>query len=181
MLNKNVIKLIEDKYGKPIDSSADCERLVFDIESKTGERLGFTTLKRLLGFTAEQAKPRLSTLNILARYLGFNSYKELEDSVDNKGDSDFNTHAKSILSSDLRTEVDINISYYPNRRLKLKHIKDDEYIVMESINGSLQAGDVIFVDSFTSELPMIVKDVIRNGKSLGRYIAGKKFGIYLEI
>ena len=180
MLDKNLINLLEEKSGNKLDSSSACERLVLDIESETGEKLGFTTLKRLMGFTSEQAQPRQSTLDILARYLCFDSYRELEDAIDNRGDSDFDCNSETVLSSRLPTETEINLSYYPNRRLKLKYIKDDEFIVMESINGSLQPGDIIFVDSFTSNLPMIAKDVIRNGERLGRYVAGGKFGIKIE-
>lgn len=180
MLDKNIIKLLEEKSGHPLNSSSACERLALDIESKTGEQLGFTTLKRLLGFTSEQASPRLSTLEILAQYLGFNSYKELEDTINNRGDSDFDSNAQSVISSRLPEEAEISLSYSPNRSLKLKYIRDDEFIVTESINGSLKAGDKIFVDSFTTGLPMIAKDVIRDGQSLGRYVAGGKFGIQIE-
>ena len=180
MLDKNIITLLEEKSGNTLNSSSACERLALDIESKTGEQLGFTTLKRLLGFTSERATPRLSTLDILARYLGFNSYAELKDAIDNRGDSDFDGNTETILSSRLPADAEINIAYSPNRSLKLKHIRDDEFIVAESINGSLKAGDKIFVDSFTSGLPMIAKDVIRNGESLGKYVAGGKFGINLK-
>ena len=180
MLDKNIIKLMEAKCGMRLNSSSACERLALDIEISTGERLGFTTLKRLLGFTAEHATPRLSTLEILARYLGFNSYTELEDAINNIGDSDFDSHAESVHSSRLPAEAEINLSYSPNRRLKLKHVNDDEFVVMESLNGSLKSGDIVFVDSFTSGLPMIAKDVIRNGERLGRYVAGGKFGINIE-
>lgn len=181
MVNRNVIKLLEDKSGTKLNSSSACERLALDIESQTGEKLGFTTLKRLLGFTSEKAEPRKSTLEILARYLGFNSYSQLEDAINNIGDSDFGGNADSVVSSQLARDAEINLSYSPNRRLKLKHVRDDEFIVMESLNGSLHTGDILFVESFTSGLPMIAKNVIRNGISLGRYMAGGKFGISLEI
>ena len=180
MLDKNIRKLIEEKPGNALNSSSACERLALDIESNIGERLGFTTIKRLLGFTSEQAEPRQSTLDILAGYIGFNSYKELEDAINNIGDSDFDSHAESVHSSRLPAEAEINLSYSPNRRLKLKHVNDDEFVVMESLNGSLKSGDIVFVDSFTSGLPMIAKDVIRNGERLGRYVAGGKFGINIE-
>lgn len=180
MINKNVIRLLEEKWGSPLNSSSACERLALDIESVTGEKLGFTTIKRLFGFTAEQAEPRQSTLDILARYLGHNSYRELEDVINNRGDSDFDSLPGSVVSSRLPADAEINLSYSPNRRLKLRHVKDDEFIVIESVNGSLMAGDIILVDGFTSGLPMIAKDVIRNGERLGRYVAGGKFGIDLE-
>lgn len=180
MLDKNIIKLLEEKSGKPLNSSSACERLVLDIETETGEKLGFTTLKRLLGFTFERAEPRQSTLDILARYLGFISYKELEDVIKNIGDSNFDSNAESIISSRLPANAKINLSYYPNRSLTLQHITNDKFIVMESVNGSLKSGDIIFVDSFTDGLPLMVKNVIRFGESLGSYMAGKKLGIKIE-
>ena len=181
MIDKFIIKLLEEKCGYPLNSSSNCERLALDIESKTGDHLGFTTLKRLLGFTSENATPRQSTLEILARYLDFNSYNELEDTINNRGDSDFDNKIELILSSHLPVDAEINLYYYPNRLLKLKHIINDEFFVLESINGSLLKGDKIFVENFTNGLPMIAKDVIRNGESLGRYVAGGKFGINLKI
>lgn len=181
MIDKNIIKLLEEKCGYPLNSSSAGERLALDIESKTGEKLGFTTLKRLLGFTSEHAQPRQSTLEILARYIGYKSYRELEDAINNRGDSDFDCKTESVLSCCFPANAEINISYLPNRRLKLKHVKEDEFIVMESINGSLLPGDIIFVYNFTSGLPMIAINVIRQGKSLGRYVAGEKFGISFEI
>ena len=180
MLDKNLIGLIENKCGMKLDSSSACERLALDIESETGEKLGFTTLKRLLGFTSERAEPRQTTLEILAKYLGFNSYKELEDTIADNGDSDFDNRAGSISSSQLPVHAEIILSYHPNRRLKLIHVEKDEFIVTESVNGSLKTGDIIFVDSFTTGFPMIAKEVIRKGERLGRYVAGGKFGIKIE-
>ena len=177
MLDGRIINLIETKFNEKLNSSAACERLGLDIESVTGERLGFTTLKRLLGFTSEKAAPRQSTLEILAGYLGFKSYRELEDSINNRGDSNFNDEAEAIYSSQLPPMEEINLSYSPDRFLKLRHIKDDEFLILESINGSLKKGDIIFADSFISGLPMIAKNVVRDGESLGRYKAGGNFGI----
>lgn len=179
MLDKRIIRYLEEKKGSPIRASSDCERLALDIESATGERLGVTTLKRLLGFTSEKAQPRISTLDIIARYLGFESYSLLEDSLNNKGDSEFDDVSETILSSSLSPGEEIKILYSPDRSLIITHLEEDKFIVKESINGSLKEGDVIFVESLTSGLPLNVQDVIRNGESLGGYTAGKKFGIKL--
>ena len=177
MLDKQIIQLIETKAGYKITGSSDCARLTLDIESITGERLGQTTLKRLLGFTSEQAEPRKTTMDILARYLGFDSFDLLSDKLKNKGDSSFDSNPETIVSKNLVSNSEITISYSPNRKLTLIHINEDRFEVKESINGSLIKGDILFIESFTPGLPMIAKDVIRNGQRLGRYIAGKKFGI----
>lgn len=179
MLDKRIIDLLEKKLGQPIVSSSDCERLALDIEISTRQRLGFTTLKRLLGFTKEKAEARTSTLGILARYLGFECYERLQQCLENNGDSDFDNNSDTIVSASIPADMLISLSYSPNRFLTLRHIEKDRFIVAESINGSLDKGDIIFVDSFTTGLPMIAKDVIRKSKSLGRYVAGGNYGVTL--
>ena len=180
MFDKEIINLLQVKAGYKLISSSDCESLSYDIENVTGVKLGATTLKRLLGFTSENAKPRLTTLNIISNYLGFESYEFLKNAIENRGDSDFDNVTLSVSSKSMDRDAELSLSYAPNRRLKLRHILNDKFEVTKSINGSLQEGDIIFVDNFISGLPMIAKDVIRDGESLGRYIAGSKFGINLE-
>lgn len=172
--------LLQQKLGCNISSASDCQKLIYDIEAKTGEKLGVTTMKRLLGFTSEKAAPRQSTLEILARYLGFDTFSQLDDAIHNIGDSNFDNNSDSIISASLKRGDRVNLSYSPNRILRLVHLCLDEFEVVESINGSLRKGDRIFVDSLTTGLPMIAKNVIRHGESLGCYTAGKKLGIKIE-
>ena len=180
MLDKEIIDLLQNRAGYKFVSSSDCESLSADIERSTGEKLGATTLKRLLGFTSETASPRLTTLNILSKYLGFESYDFLKNAIDNRGDSDFDPTTSSINTRSMDKNAEIILSYAPNRQLTLRHILEDKFEVTQSINGSLREGDIIYVDNFTDGLPMIAKDVTREGESLGRYIAGGQFGISIE-
>ena len=65
-----IIDLLREKSGYEIRLSHDCDLLTLDIESMTGEHIGVNTMKRLLGFIADERTPRTSTLNIIARYRG---------------------------------------------------------------------------------------------------------------
>ena len=65
----HIIQLLKEKSGNELRQPSDCEFLSLDIESKTGVRIGATTLKRLLGFAQDERTPHTSTLDSIARYL----------------------------------------------------------------------------------------------------------------
>ena len=46
----HIIEMLKHKSGIDLCLPSDCEHLSLDIESKTGVRIGATTLKRLVGF-----------------------------------------------------------------------------------------------------------------------------------
>ena len=71
-----ITELLQQKARRELRLSSDCEYLALDIETVTGEHIGVNTLKRLLGFIDDEREPRLSTLDIIARYLNFNNWDE---------------------------------------------------------------------------------------------------------
>ena len=76
--------------------SRDCELLAPDIESATGEHIGVNTMKRLLGFIADERTPRTSTLDVIARYLGFDNWEALRLFDENSSNSTFYYYNKVI-------------------------------------------------------------------------------------
>lgn len=86
-----VIALIEEKIDKEIRYPSDCEYLSYDIEKETKLRISINTLKRLFGFLEDIKAPRLYTLDIIAKYLGYKNWDFLELSIKEDKDSLLNT------------------------------------------------------------------------------------------
>ena len=173
---------IERAYGQPIRYPADCERLALRIRETLNETIGVTTLKRLFGFVNDVKDPRMSTLDILARFCGFENYDQMKCKVAEEGDSDFEKKA-DILSSSLCEGAVVCFEYLPDRKVKLLYLGNSRFKVVESINGSLRKNDIITVTEFNLHFPLAVSNVKRNGENLGKYTAGKISGItslYLE-
>lgn len=61
-LSPYITELLREKSGNEIRLSRDCELLALDVESVTGEHICVNTMKRLLGFIANERVPRTSTL-----------------------------------------------------------------------------------------------------------------------
>ena len=83
-----VTDLLKQKSNRDFRFSGDCEYLALDIESVTGEHIGVNTLKRLLGFINDEREARISTLDVIARYLGFENWEVLSI-YDNRSNSSF--------------------------------------------------------------------------------------------
>lgn len=172
----HIIQLLKRKSGNELRLPSDCEYLSLDIESKTGVRIGATTLKRLLGFAKDERVPHVSTLDAIARYLGYAHWDELSKIEDN-GNSDFDTPDDEIRSVDLQPGANVEITYLPDRRLTLEYLGDSRYRVTVSENSKLQKDDEVEILNFVLHHPLLVVNVWRNGDSLGQFTAGRVSGL----
>ena len=172
----HIVQLLKDKSANDLRLPSDCEFLSLDIESKTGVRIGATTLKRLLGFAQDDRSPHASTLDAIARYLGYAHWDEVKD-IEDKGNSDFGTTEEEIRSDDLAPNRIVEFAYLPDRLVRLKYLGSHRYLVLESQNSKLQADDEIEVQNFVLHHPLLVLQVWRHGEKLGQFTAGRISGL----
>lgn len=79
-------KSIEDKSGWGDSSqwsTKDFENLSEFVLEATQVNISVTTLKRLLGKVQYSAQPRVSTLDAITQYLGYNNWREFKKAIDN--------------------------------------------------------------------------------------------------
>ena len=170
-------KKIEEKFGQPILYSRQCIALSEDIFEKTGELLSLVTLKSLLGFTSSEVMPRLSTLDIIAFYCGYNDYESLKGALmDSSLVSDFK-FTEIIEAKNLGKGSQIILRYDHDRMIHLEYGGDFFFIVKETLNSKLPRGDKVKIQSFNKGFELIASEVIRDGVNLGSYIAAKQGGI----
>ncbi|MBR5039320.1 MAG: hypothetical protein IKX65_11455 [Prevotella sp.] len=172
----HIVQLLKQKSGSELRLPSDCEILSLDIESKTGERIGATTLKRLIGFAQDERTPHTSTLDAIARYLGYAHWDELSK-IEDKGNSDFDALDDEVRSVDLKPGTSVQITYLPDRKVTLEYIGDGYYLVIDSENSKLQKGDEVEIHNFVLHHPLLVVNVLRNGESLGQFTAGRVSGL----
>ena len=175
-LSPNIITLIEKRMGHALQLPSDCEFLALDIESRLGERVGATTLKRLIGFAADERTPHESTLRLLARYLGYSSWDELLR-IEQLGNSGFDSLADEVRSADVPVGATVQVSYLPDRTLSFLHLGDGHYRVTESQNSKLAVDDEVTTQCFVLHHPLFLSDVRRGGESLGQFSAGRVSGL----
>ena len=175
-LSFHVIELLKRKSGSGLRLPSDCELLSLDIESKTGVRIGATTLKRLLGFAQDERQPHTSTLDAIAHYLGYAHWDELAK-IEDQGNSDFDSPDGEVRSADLQVGCELEITYLPDRRVVLSYLGNNRYRIQLSENSKLLVGDEVEILSFVLHHPLLVMQVWRSGQSLGQFTAARISGL----
>ena len=175
-----IIELLREKSGNEIRLSRDCELLALDIESVTGEHVGVNTMKRLLGFIADERVPRTSTLDVIARYLGYSNWDALRLMDESNSNSAFDDRDE-YLACYLEKGQQVMISYPPNRTLTIENVGDNHFRVIDSKNSKLQKGDLLTLTHIVRHYPLLVSEVTRDGQNLGAFTAGKAQGIDFEL
>jgi hypothetical protein len=175
-----VTDLLKQKSSRDFRLPSDCEYLALDIESVTGEHIGVNTLKRLLGYIDDEREPRISTLDVIARYLGFDNWDVLSI-YDSRSNSSFESSAEEIRVSDLSTGQCIQISYLPDRQIEIAYLGTNRFRVVKSLNSKLKTDDQLTITHLVQRYPLLVSEVFRDGKPLGSFTAGKAQGISFKI
>lgn len=179
MVNDNeILNRIRIKAGVDLSHSADFEVLCQSIYDSTGEKLGVNTLKRLFGFKTEKVAPRLSTLNIIARFLGYTDYGALIKDIGEDADISLFTPIDCVEVKNLDAGAKLRLSYEPNREITLTYIGDFQFTV-DDIHGSrnICTGDILTITQLAVGHRFVVTHVVRNGEDLGAYESAKFKGL----
>lgn len=175
----SLLREVEKRYGRKVLTSNDFELLSVNIEHTTGERLSSSTLKRLWGYVSLRTAPHLSTLDILARYVGSKDFSDFRAARLGVGDTSGYLDTSFIRSSDLAKGDKLRIGWEPNRVVRLSYEGDDFFTVLESFNSKLRAGDRFEAACFFRGLPLMLSGILRDGAMTLAYIAGKQDGLNL--
>jgi hypothetical protein len=180
ILSENIRELLKQKSGLALRLPSEAEQLVLDIESNTREHIGVNTMKRLLGMIADEREPRATTLDVIARYLGYAHWGTLS-AVEGKSNSSFSASEGELRSSELPSGAWVEVNYHPGRHVVLRHVSGSRFLVEKSEKSKLFEGDSVDVDYFIQGYPIYVRQVVRNGINLGTFTAGKMAGISYSV
>lgn len=166
------------RFGRRLETTTDFVRLAEAVAASKAGYVSPSTLKRYWGYVRDSySTKRISTLDILARYIGFASFSHYASTIEQSenSDSDFN----SSLSLDVQTlspETEIEISWHPDRMILARYLGKLSFRVIESRNSRLKPGDHIKCMTLVKGHPLIMT-VSSLGKKEVVYIAGKQYGI----
>lgn len=177
-LNTTVISMLGASAGCDVTTPAGAMKLQLDIHARTGELLSVNTVKRLTGVIDYAGEPRVTTLDIVARYLGHDSWQTLAAVVNNRvsrfgGDSPFVDAA--ALPADSRMEL----AWEPGRRVVARHLGRGLYRVESVTAAKLAAGDLMRLSQLAPGFPLVASSVVRDGADLGVYTAADELGLTL--
>lgn len=175
-----VLRELEKKSGLLLSEPSDAilNEFINKVNLATGELLSINTIKRLLGrVEGGNRQPRISTLNIIAHYLGRSNWSLLLIELSN-GSSSFSQIEGELLTENIKEGQIIQVSYLPDRLLQFLYLGDNVFEVVLSQNSKLQVGDTGQISAFVTRFPLIVRQVERQGVLVGHsYTAGRISGL----
>lgn len=189
---EEVLEMLETKYfingGRlPLVTDIDYNLFSEHIANSIGKDtpLHCNTWKRVFRHLKDKdGSPQNASRNTcqcIATYLGYASWKEMMDSLEEdrsfwmkkRGINDTSGIQKitplDLLLKRLKKGDVIEVKYSPNRILLLEFYRESCYKVVSNKNSSLEQGDVIYVDMFYIGHPLMISKVVREGKEKGRY------------
>lgn len=185
-MNKNMntpeieeLKLfVERKFGKVLYTTTDFEEFSLYLARITGTGVSSSTLKRLWGYVGDSHKPRMFTLNVLANYIGYDSFTDFKSWL--KSSTRYNSsffNSSQVTSGELSRGVTVEIGWSPNRLVSLRYLGDSLYEVVSSANSKLRAGDRFVTGCFIKEQPLYLPYVYRDGIRTTPFVAGSNGGL----
>ena len=141
ILPTHIQKLLRHKSGLNLRLSSDIEALQIEIEKTTNEYLSVNTLKRLIGFIHDEREPRTSTLDIIAKYLGFDNWDIL-----------LNIYEKHKALEDIKNTINgccfyigeiIEVKYRKTQHITLQYTGNNIFHIVHSNNSELPEGNDI--------------------------------------
>ena len=171
---------IEASIKRKIETPADFDFLRGIIWERTHEQISTSTLKRLWGYVDGIDNARNSTLNVLSKALGYESWDAfiLKLKLENMDNSDL-VMSESVLSSDLKIGDRLMIAWQPNRVCLLNYLGDNQFEVMESQNSKLKVGDTFRCGLFILGEPVYIND-LRQNNGTGEpklFVVGNRSGL----
>lgn len=179
---KVLCEAVEQKFGKTVKTPFDFESLEEKIEAKTKEQVSASTLMRIWGYRQGVAT-RQSTLDILARYLGYADYVTFCQWMPTKDDEPQSDEVVSrhLRTSDLQVGQQVELTWQPERRCVVQRQKGKSFQVIEAEQTKLSVGDTFECDIFIEGEPLYLSQLVHEGRPPMVYVAGKKSGIHFEV
>lgn len=167
-LNDTIKGLLKRKSNLLFEKAGDFDILSSLIYRGTGRTIGVTTLKRLFNYINDSRKTNEYTLNTIALYLGYNDWKDLCRRVNVDSLWGYDTKAVYIHTMQVGTHVEVS---YLNRKvcfIVIQHNGKNALQVEESVNSSLQIGDIC--DIYKISMGNILEaEHIYRGDNIGNY------------
>lgn len=171
----------------------DCKRVMstprdFDWLSKRlaemGERVSPTTLKRCWGYIEAAIRPRLYTLDILSRYLGYRNFKHFVDAC---GELTDDAHSGIVLGALLRPSQDLEVNdrvvltWQPGRVCVIRYLGNEQFVVERSERTRLQPGNTFSCGLIIEGEEMYLHNLVMEGRQPVGYVCGRVNGVHFIV
>lgn len=164
---------IEHKVGHSLCCPTDFENLSNAIYEQRHEIINPFTLRRLWGYLTTYKSVNTNTLHILTQFAGYRSWEHFCSTVNEQ--SDF-VNDNCIWTSALEEQSRILLTWNPERKCILRYLGNQSFIVEETVNTKLHAGDRLQCARFCIGEPLYAH-ILRENATDTTYTAARRDGL----
>lgn len=182
MMKTGLCEHIEVALGRKMSTPKDFDFLRECIFSRLNVWVSTTTLKRIWGYLKDDVQPRQGTLDILARFIGFDGYENFLHSMAEGVvlQSSPVMSRRISVQDDLKEGDRLRLFWQPNRVCELLYLGNLDFKVLCSSNTRLQTEDTFKCSLVIEGEPLYLDHLVQGGQPPTVYVCGKKSGVRYE-
>lgn len=171
---------VEDKVSFMVSTSRGFELLSEAISGSGSGYLSASTLKRRWGYVRDTPRKHTSTLDVLARFVGFNGgiveFMRHCDAL-TEAESGYST-ARTLDMASLPVGSRVMVAWMPDRKIVLSRKEGGSlFEIVEALNSKLKVGMKVRVGRIVEGSPLMLELVDDDKHAPLVYEAGKLHGV----
>lgn len=173
----NLCSSIEDTIGRKMQTPKDFKHLSEEIFNRVHSLISPSTLMRLWGYIESDVKPRVSTLNQLARFVGF---RDLQDflQMDHKNRQSSVVICRHLnVSTDIQRGQKLRLRWLPDRVCDIIYRGNLSFEVIRSEHTGLKKGATFMCPLIIEGEPLYLDNVVQYDIPGSGYVCGKRNGV----
>lgn len=172
---------VEKVLGKKLVTPKDYDFLSEHIFSRLHVMISATTIKRLWGYLKENTSPRLATLDVLSKFVGYKDWNEFCSSVscEDTVQSDI-IISRSLSVEQLKFGDKVLVTWLPDRKCIFEFCGGNDFKVILAENSKIKIGATFKCSFYIEGEPLFIDNLIQDGMPPTSYVAGKINGIRFE-
>jgi hypothetical protein len=175
---------IEHATGRRLHTPKDFDQLSERVYARVGEMVSRNTLRRVWGKMDEERTPHLSTLSILARYIGYADFeaflaKDFTDSTEGVPSSPFLGRRLSVLDGLTRGDR-LRLTWHPERVCDVEYNGSQHFRVIHAEKTKLQVDDTFLCGIIIEGEPLYLDQLQHGDNPPTTYICGRLGGVRFE-
>ena len=181
MINQ-LCKDIETALNHKINTPKDFDFLRENIYARLHVLVSRTTLMRIWGYLSEDVTPRVGTLSILAKFLGYSDWEGYCKNalLPKEQQSSPVLNRRLSVASALDSGDCIRLTWQPDRVCDIEYIGNLTFRVMASQNTRLHKGYTFQCSMIIEGEPLYLDNLIQGDTPAIAYVCGKKSGVGYE-
>lgn len=172
-------RLVCEAAGCQANTPGDFYTIMAFVESRTHESIGLTTIKRLWQYGGLSSTPRMATLDVLARAIGYLHYADFCEHYGDCTPSSDLVLGPNVKASDLLPGDQLMLRWNPGREMTVEYLGNSTFRVLKIEGSKLSVGDTFQAAFFALGHAAMLSNIIHGDLSWPLYEIGQQGGLTL--